>query len=101
MWPVSGFPILLGRKTHNVAPIPTDGGIKLQYLIPHIFHGRVPYNVLDLKYGLKPQPTTPINHEIAEGVLQQTQQIINRSQQTKPTFVINDITTERHQHTHW
>ena len=47
-------------KTHNVAPIPTDGGIELQYLISHIlglrtqqsFHGRAPYNVLDLKYGL-------------------------------------------------
>ena len=46
-----------------------------------MFHGRVPYNVLDLKYGLKPQPPTPINHEIAEGVLQQTQQILNQSQQ--------------------
>ena len=46
-----------------------------------VFHGRVPYNVLDLKYGLKPQPPTPINHEIAEGVLQQTQQILNQSQQ--------------------
>ena len=46
-----------------------------------IFHGRVPYNVRDLKYGLKPQPTTPINHEIAAGVLQQTQQIPNQSQQ--------------------
>ena len=46
-----------------------------------VFHGRVPYNVLDLKYGLKPQSTTPINHEIAEGVLQQTQQVLNQSQQ--------------------
>ena len=46
-----------------------------------VFHGRVPYNVLDLKYGLKPQATTPINHEIAEGVLQQTQQILDQSQQ--------------------
>ena len=46
-----------------------------------VFHGRVPYNVLDLKYRLKPQATTPINHEIAEGVLQQTQQILNQSPQ--------------------
>ena len=28
-----------------------------------VFNGRVPYIVLDLKYGLKPQPTTPINHD--------------------------------------
>ena len=46
-----------------------------------VFHGRVPYNVLDLKYGLKPQPPTTINHEIAEEVLQQTRQILNQSQQ--------------------
>ena len=46
-----------------------------------VFHGRVPYNVLDLKYGLKPQPPTPINHEIAEEVLQQTRQILNQRQQ--------------------
>ena len=46
-----------------------------------VFHGRVPYNVLDLKYGLKPQATAPTNHEIAEGVLQQTQEILNQSQQ--------------------
>ena len=46
-----------------------------------VFHGRVPYNVLDLKCGLKSQPTTKINHEIAEGVLQQTQQIFNQTQQ--------------------
>ena len=41
----------------------------------------MPYNVLDLKYGLKPQATAPTNHEIAEGVLQQTQEILNQSQQ--------------------
>ena len=46
-----------------------------------VFHGRVPYNVLDLKYGLKPQATAPTNHEIAERVLQQTQEILNQSQQ--------------------
>ena len=46
-----------------------------------VFQGRVPYNVLDLNYGLKPQATTPNNHEIAEEVLQQTQQILQQSQQ--------------------
>ena len=46
-----------------------------------VFHGRVPYNVLDLKYGIKPQASSTINHEIAEGVLKQTQQILNNSQQ--------------------
>ena len=72
-----------------MAPILTNGSIKLQHFLPHIirlrtsrvFHGRVPYNVLDLKYGLKPQATAPTNHEIAEGVLQQTQEILNQSQQ--------------------
>ena len=33
------------------------------------FHGRVPYNVLDLKYGLKTQNPASINSEIAGGVL--------------------------------
>ena len=72
-----------------MAPIPTDGRIELHYLIPHIpgmrnqqsFLRKSAYNILDLKYGLEPPPTTPINHELAEAVLQQTQQIVNQSQQ--------------------
>ena len=36
------------------------------------FHGIVPYNVLDLKYGLKRPPEALTSSEIAEGVLQQT-----------------------------
>ena len=34
-----------------------------------VFHGIVPHNVHDLKYGLKPQYPAPTSSEIAEGVL--------------------------------
>ena len=47
-----------------------------------VFHGRVPYNVFDLKYGLKRPPETLTSNEIAEGVLQQTKKIINQIQQS-------------------
>ena len=47
-----------------------------------VFHGRVPYNVLDLKYGLKPQHPAPPNSEIAEGVLRQTKEIVEQTQQS-------------------
>ena len=47
-----------------------------------VFHGRVPYNVLDLKYGLKPQHPTPVNSEIVEGVLRQTKEIVEQTQQS-------------------
>ena len=74
-------------KTHNVAPIPTDGGIELQYLISHILGLRTQQSfsrksaLQRTRPEIRTQPTTPINHEIAEGVLQQTQQILNQSQQ--------------------
>ena len=47
-----------------------------------VFRGRVPYNVLDLKYGLKRSPEALTSNEIAEGVLQQTKQIVNQTQQS-------------------
>ena len=47
-----------------------------------VFHGRVPYIVLDLKYGLKPQLADPINIEIAEGVNRQTKEIVEQTQQS-------------------
>ena len=47
-----------------------------------VFHGRVPYNVLDLKYGLKTQNPAPTNSEIAEGVLRQTKEIVEQTQQS-------------------
>ena len=43
-----------------------------------VFHERVPYNVLDLKYGLKTQNHAPTNSEIAEGVLRQTKKSLSR-----------------------
>ena len=77
------------RTTHYVASIPTDGSIELQYLLPHIPRLRTQQGV-SLKSALQrtrpeiwTQTTapTPINHEIAEEVLQQTRQILNQSQQ--------------------
>ena len=47
-----------------------------------VFHGRFPYSVLDLKYGVKPQHPTPANSEIAEGVLRQTKEIVEQTQQS-------------------
>ena len=47
-----------------------------------VFHGRVLYKVLDSKYGLKTQNPAPTNSEIAEGVLRQTKEIIEQTQQS-------------------
>ena len=47
-----------------------------------VFHGKVPYNVLDLNYGLKTQNPAPTNIEIAEGVLRQTKEIVEQAQQS-------------------
>ena len=47
-----------------------------------VFHGRVLYNVLDVKYGLKPQNPAPTNSEIAEGVLRQTKEIVEQTQRS-------------------
>ena len=47
-----------------------------------VFYGRVPYNVLDLKYGLKHPPEALTSNEIAEGVLEQTKQIVSQTQQS-------------------
>ena len=47
-----------------------------------VFHGRVPYKVLDFKYGLKRSPEVPTNNEIAEGILRQTKEIVNQAKQS-------------------
>ena len=47
-----------------------------------VFHGRVPYNVLVLKYVLKRSPEAPTNNEIAEGVLQQTKENVYQAKQS-------------------
>ena len=40
-----------------------------------VFHGRIPYNVLDLKMGIRPQKISPPDSEIAQDVLEQTEAI--------------------------
>ena len=38
-----------------------------------VFHGRIPYNILDLKIGIRPQKIPSPNSEIAQDVLEQTE----------------------------
>ena len=38
-----------------------------------VFHGRIPYNILDLKMGVRPQKTPSPDSEIAQDVLEQTE----------------------------
>ena len=42
-----------------------------------MFHGRVPYNVLDLKMGIRPQRIPAPKSQIAEDVLKQTKMILH------------------------
>ena len=37
-----------------------------------VFHGRIPYNILDLKMGIRPQKIPPPDSPIAQDVLEQT-----------------------------
>ena len=37
-----------------------------------VFHGRIPYNIFDLKMGVRPQNTSSPDSEIAQDVLEQT-----------------------------
>ena len=41
-----------------------------------VFHGRIAYNILDLKMGIRPQEIPPPNSQIAQGVLEQTETIL-------------------------
>ena len=38
-----------------------------------VFHGRIPYNFLDLKMGIRPQKIPPPDSQIAQDVLEQTE----------------------------
>ena len=38
-----------------------------------VFHGRIPYNILDLKMGIRPQKFPSPNSQIAHDVLEQTE----------------------------
>ena len=40
-----------------------------------VFHGRIPYNVLDLKMGIRPQKIPSPESQIAQNVLEQTETI--------------------------
>ena len=40
-----------------------------------VFHGRIPYNILDLKMGIRPQKTSSPDSQIAQDVLEQTEMI--------------------------
>ena len=40
-----------------------------------VFHGRIPYNILDLKMGIRPHKISPPDSEIAQDVLEQTEAI--------------------------
>ena len=40
-----------------------------------VFHGRIPYNILDLKMGIRPQKFPPPDSQIAQDVLEQTETI--------------------------
>ena len=40
-----------------------------------VFHGRIPYNILDLKMGIRPQKIPPPDSQIAQDVLEQTETI--------------------------
>ena len=40
-----------------------------------VFHGRIPYNIVDLKMGIRPQKTSSPDSEIAQDVLEQTEAI--------------------------
>ena len=38
-----------------------------------VFHGRIPYNILDSKMGIRPQKSPPTDSQIAQDVLEQTE----------------------------
>ena len=40
-----------------------------------VFHGRIPYNILDLKLGIRPQQQPIPNSQIAQDILEQTEMI--------------------------
>ena len=40
-----------------------------------VFHGRIPYNILDLKMGIRPQEIPPPDSQIAQDVREQTETI--------------------------
>ena len=41
-----------------------------------VFHGRIPYNILDIKMGIRPQKTSSPDSEFAQDVLEHTEAIL-------------------------
>ena len=53
------------------------------------FHGRIPYKILDLKMGIRPQKLPSPDSEIAQDVLEQTEMISNTSEEIPCKLVSN------------
>ena len=47
-----------------------------------VFHGRIPYNILDLKMGIRPQKIPPPDSQVAQDVLEQTETIFQEVRKT-------------------
>ena len=54
-----------------------------------VFHGRIPYSILDLKMGIRPQKTSSPDSEIAQDVLEQTEAIFQDVRQNAMQAYIN------------
>ena len=52
-----------------------------------VFHGRVSYNVLDLKMGIRLHKTPTSNSQIAEDVLKQTEMIFHVRKNTMQAYI--------------
>ena len=52
-----------------------------------VFHGRIPYNVLDLKLGIRPQQQTILTSQIAQEFLEQTELIHQDVRKNMQAFI--------------
>ena len=60
-----------------------------------VFHGRIPYNILHIKLGIRPQQATIPTLRIALDVLHQTQMIYQAKMPCKLTSIIKAIATKK------
>ena len=67
----------LWHKYNNIAVLNynTSYHTSIGCELSRVFHGRTPYNVLDLKLGIRPQQQAIPNSQIAQEVLEQTEMI--------------------------
>ena len=54
-----------------------------------MFHGRIPYNILDIKMGIRPQKTSSPDSESAQDVLEQTEAIFQDVRKNAMQVYIN------------